>query len=108
MLFAAFSGEFGFFASLLAAEDDALTVCRVAEHVREELNAHDTFVKLILCGATVPSPVEHGPSLHHIMGKDPQTSLAVKKLIAEFGIPTGKELDKLHRVRNNLSLAGFG
>ena len=81
---------------------------QVAEIVREKLQAHDAFTKLILCSAAAPedSP-SHNPPLHQVLEGDKETSLAIKKLIAEYGVPTGKELGMLRRARANLALAGF-
>ena len=87
---------------------------RVAETVREKLQSHDVFLKLILGGDcdAIRSSLEDGTplSLYKMLsGVDEETSLVFKKLLAEYiGVPTKKtELEMLRGARRNLALAGF-
>ena len=87
---------------------------RVAETVREKLQSHDVFLKLIL-GGDVPairSSLENDPalSLYKILsGVNEETALVFKKLLAEYiGVPTTKkELEMLRGARRTLALTGF-
>jgi len=79
---------------------------KVAEVVRQKLQTHDAFVKLVLCSASIPST--NNPALFSLLEQSEETSLAIKKLIAAFaGVPLGPALGMLRRARKTLSLLGF-
>jgi len=86
----------------------------VAEAVREKMQSHDVFLKLILGGDcdAVRSSLENGLplSLYKMLsGVNKETSLVFKKVLAEYiGVPTTKqELEMLRGARRTLALAGF-
>lgn len=78
---------------------------QVCIRVDQELCAHEAFVKLVL-GSIHFSETKQ--TAFGVLDQGKETSLAIKKLIAEYaGVPTGKELKKLHRARKNLAQAGI-
>ena len=87
---------------------------KVAETVREKLQLHDIFLKLVLGGDcdSIRSSLENGTPLglyKLLSGVNEETSLVFKRLLAEYiGVPTTKkELEMLRGARHTLALAGF-
>jgi len=78
-----------------------------AQRTRKKLQAHDVFVNLVLCRASIPSA--NNPSLFTLLDQSEETSLAIKKLVAAYaGVPLEPNLEMLRRAGNTLSLGGFG
>jgi hypothetical protein len=76
-----------------------------SETVRDKLQSHDIFVKLML-GCMMATPGESTPLTLLNQGKE--TSLAFTKPIAEYlGVPMGEELRMLREARKNLALMGI-
>jgi len=89
-------------------------MAQVVATVREKLQSHDIFLKLILGGDcdAIRSSLENGTplSLYKMLsGVNEETSLVFKKLLAGYiGVPTTKkELEMLRGARRTLALCGI-
>lgn len=73
--------------------------------IREKLQSHDVFVKLML-GSIMAS--KGGSTPLSLLNQGAETSLAFTKPIAEYlGVPMGEELRMLRQARKNLALIGI-
>ena len=82
----------------------------VANHVWKKLQAHDAFVKLILCTTQSPGlATEDDQSPLHILNQGKPTVLEGYLIpIAQFvGLPMGSELGRLRRARKALEQMGY-
>jgi len=82
----------------------------VAKHVWKKLQAHDAFVKLILCTTQSPGLAtnDHQSPLHILNQGKPTALIGYLKPIAQFvGLPIGSELGRLRRARKALAQMGY-
>jgi hypothetical protein len=88
------------FVGMIEGMDDLLFMHAVFEKAEYMLEAHDGFVKGLLCGMSVHAGCKcHLP----ILEQGAETSLAIKKQIGEYlGLPTGDKLRLLRRVKENM------
>lgn len=86
--------------------DDIQFITEFAKEVREKVRSHENFVKRILCGMSTGKSVTI--CRLPLLDQGQETSLAYKKLLAEYlGIPIGKELRLLRRASLNLAKWGY-
>lgn len=77
---------------------------KLVKTVDEKLDAHDNFVKTFLVAMKYEQANSSDCAIP-LLDQGAETSLGLKKLVAEFlGVPTGKELKFLRRAQENLPL----
>ena len=87
--------------------DDLTFLFSFALKVRAKIVSHDNFVKRVLCGMSARHVDGDGFHLP-LLDQGDETSLAYKKLLAEFlGVPMGSELRLLRRASTNLAIWGY-
>ena len=69
----------------------------------EKLDTHSAFCRVFLFGATSKCRKKNAKALRRVLSQGFETSVALKKKIAEFaGLPLGIELVRIRRAHDNL------